>query len=361
MPDERRARLLALYLPQFHPIPENDTWWEPGFTEWTNVSRARPLYAGHLQPRLPGELGFYDLRVPEVRAAQAALAQTHGIEAFCYWHYWFAGRRLLERPFDEVLHTQTPDFPFCLAWANQTWSGIWHGAPGRVLIEQTYPGDNDHRAHFAALLPAFADRRYVRVDGRPVFFVYRPAQLPEPQRFAALWRDLARQHGLGGLFLVGQHEADWDPIANGFDARVPLEMPKWRPPDTSTPLGRVARRLRRAVRPRPLDEGPAVLDYATVFRNVYEGRLAPHEFPLVMSNWDNTPRCGRRGSVLANSTPEAFAAYLRRAIAQVRDRPLDQRLVMIRSWNEWAEGNYLEPDQKFGRGYLEAIQRVLKE
>lgn len=359
MPDERRARLLALYLPQFHPIPENDAWWEPGFTEWTNVTRARPLYAGHRQPHLPGELGFYDLRVPEVREAQAALARTHGIEAFCYWHYWFAGRRLLERPFADVLRSQAPDFPFCLAWANQTWSGIWHGCPGRVLIEQTYPGDDDHRAHFAALLPAFADRRYVRVEGRPVFFVYRPAQLPEPQRFAALWRELAVRHGLGGLFLVGQHDAGWDPIASGFDARIPLEIPKWRPP--SSRLSRVARRLRRAVRPLPTDEGPAVFDYATVFRDGYERRLAPHEFPLVVSNWDNTPRSGRRGYVLANPTPEAFAGYLRRAIAQVSDRPPDQRLVVIRSWNEWGEGNHLEPDREFGRGYLEAIRGVLRE
>src|SRR5437879_9338189 len=149
------ARLIAFYLPQFHPIPENDAWWEPGFTEWTNVVRARPLFRGHRQPDLPTDLGFYDLRVAETRAAQAQLAAAHGIEAFCYWHYWFAGRRMLERPFDEVLRSGRPDFRFCLGWANQTWSGVWHGAPEQVLIEQTYPGEEDDRRHFAAVLPAF--------------------------------------------------------------------------------------------------------------------------------------------------------------------------------------------------------------
>ena len=164
-PDEGRVQVIAFYLPQFHPIPENDLWWEPGFTEWTNVTRARRMFPGHYQPRLPGELGFYDLRLPETREAQAKLAAQYGVSAFCYWHYWFGGgRRLLERPFDEVLQSGSPDFPFCLGWANQTWSGIWHGAPSRILIEQTYPdtpGEDDYRAHFEAVLPAFMDPRYL--------------------------------------------------------------------------------------------------------------------------------------------------------------------------------------------------------
>ena len=148
-----RARAIALYLPQFHPIPENDAWWGSGFTEWTNTAKARPLFAGHHQPHVPADLGFYDLRLPETREAQAALARRYGIEGFCYYHYWFAGRRILERPFDEVLASGKPDFPFCLCWANESWTGIWHGAPGRILIEQTYPGPADHAAHFSALRP----------------------------------------------------------------------------------------------------------------------------------------------------------------------------------------------------------------
>src|SRR3954467_6790017 len=172
-------KLISFYLPQFHPIPENDEWWGRGFTEWTNTARATPLFRGHYQPHVPADLGFYDLRLPELRAAQAKLAREHGVEGFCYYHYWFAGRRILERPFDEVLASGQPDFPFCLNWANQTWTGNWHGAPNRVLIEQTYPGMDDHCRHFDALLPAFADQRCMKVDGRPLFVVYRPRELPE--------------------------------------------------------------------------------------------------------------------------------------------------------------------------------------
>ena len=202
---ERYVRIVALYLPQFHPIAENDQWWEPGFTEWTNVAKARPRFPGHYQPRLPGELGFYDLRVPETREAQAALAKAHGIEGFCYWHYWFGnGRRLLERPFTEVLRSGTPDLSFCLAWANGTWTGIWHGAPDRILIEQTYPGESDERAHFEVVAEAFEDPRYLRVDGRPVFYIYDPSALPDPQNFLDRWRNWAHDRGLGGVFFIGQ-------------------------------------------------------------------------------------------------------------------------------------------------------------
>ena len=173
----KKARLIAFYLPQFHPIPENDEWWGKGFTEWTNVAKARPLFRGHHQPLVPADLGFYDLRVPETREAQASLAREYGIEAFCYYHYWFAGKRILERPFDEVLASGQPDFPFCLCWANQSWTGVWHGAPNKVLIEQTYPGQDDHRRHFEYLLPAFADRRYLRVEGKPVFRDLQPGRV----------------------------------------------------------------------------------------------------------------------------------------------------------------------------------------
>jgi len=197
----RKARVIAYYLPQYHPIPENDAWWGRGFTEWTNVAKARPLFRGHYQPHIPADLGFYDLRVPEVREAQAEMARAYGIEGFCYWHYWFAGKRLIERPFAEVLESGKPDFPFCLAWANQTWTGIWHGASDRVLIEQTYPGPDDHAAHFRALLPAFRDDRYLKVDGKPMFAILQPADLTA--QVLPQWRDLATAAGLKGFHFVG--------------------------------------------------------------------------------------------------------------------------------------------------------------
>lgn len=191
MPRLPIARIIAFYLPQCHPIPENDAWWGPGFTEWTNVAKARPLYPGHVQPQLPADLGFYDLRVAEVRAQQAQMAADCGVEGFCYWHYWFGGgKRILERPFHEVLSTNQPDLPFCLGWANQSWTGIWHGNPKSVLVEQTYPGPADEAAHFAWALPAFRDARHIRVDGKPMFVVFDPYDMPSTISFIEHWRRL---------------------------------------------------------------------------------------------------------------------------------------------------------------------------
>src|ERR1017187_7945146 len=198
----RNARLIAFYLPQFHPILENDAWWGAGFTEWTNVAKAKPLFPGHYQPHVPADLGFYDLRVPETRTAQAALARNAGIEGFCYYHYWFAEKRLLERPFNEVLKSGEPDFPFCLCWANETWSGVWHGAPNRILIEQTYPGAEDHERHFYDLLPTFQDKRYMRVNNRPLFTLYAPQKLPAAAGFIAQWQNLSQKNGLPGIHFV---------------------------------------------------------------------------------------------------------------------------------------------------------------
>src|ERR1700744_6576734 len=195
---EPAARLIAFYLPQFHPIPENDLWWEAGFTEWTNVAKAKPLFQGHRQPRLPSDLGFYDLRVPEVREQQAQLARDSGVEGFCYWHYWFSGRRVLERPFEEVLASGRPDFPFCLAWANQSWTGIWHGNPKTKLISQEYPGIEDQKQHFDWALKAFRDDRYLKVDGRPIFVVYDPGNLPKESSFLDHWRELSAGGGPHG-------------------------------------------------------------------------------------------------------------------------------------------------------------------
>jgi hypothetical protein len=343
--------VLALYLPQYHPIPENDRWWGPGFTEWTNVTRARPLFRGHDQPHLPTELGFTDLRVPETRQAQADLARRSGVTAFCYWHYWFAGHRLLERPFDEVLASGRPDFPFCLAWANQTWSGIWHGAPDRILIEQTYPGPEDDRAHFASLLPAFSDPRYVRVAGRPVFFVYQPGSLPDPARFVESWQKMASDAGLGGLYLVASlGESGYrSQVADGFDAGVLFRYPFSR----TTPV-----KIRDRLIGRGLVRGPKRYPYLDVLADPpaeFTGRL----FLGIYPNWDNTPRSGRQGVVATGATPERFAAHVRRGLELMADHPVDEQVLVVKSWNEWAEGNYLEPDAEYGTARLEALRREL--
>ncbi len=346
------ARLLALYLPQFHPIPENDAWWGRGFTEWTNTAKAKPLFRGHYQPHIPADLGFYDLRVPETRQAQADMARSYGIEAFCYYHYWFAGRRILERVFDEVLKSREPDFPFCLCWANQSWTGVWHGAPDRILIEQTYPGYDDHRAHFDAVLPAFLDPRYVRVGDQPLFCVFRPSDLPEPHRATDLWRNLARKAGLAGLHLVGMcDDPDWNPKDWGFDASTAQTLPDRNGPGVTTPFGWARHKYHRWTR-RPTIY--AFEDVLPILMPVQRDKIV--NYPCLVHSWDNSPRSGREGLVLRGSTPEHFRKLLRRALELRAGEPREKRIVFLKSWNEWAEGNHLEPDLEFGTGYLDVIR-----
>jgi lipopolysaccharide biosynthesis protein len=376
------ARLIAFYLPQYHPIPENDEWWGKGFTEWTNVAKAKPLFPGHYQPRLPADLGYYDLRVPEVREAQAELARNAGIEGFCYYHYWFGGgKRLLERPFNEVVASGKPDFPFCLCWANQTWTGIWHGAPGRTLIEQTYPGIQDYRKHFSSLRDAFLDPRYMRSNGRPIFVIYRPTELPNPIQFISEWQELAVHNGLPGFHFVAHLTSDqlgWDYTSGGFDSCVVVNTHKvfgvplrhrlfgtnenglhgnlgqsWTKKDT---LWHSAWRRYRS----SLGQFSNVRLYREAVPFLLEG-CAEQEgtYPCVIPNWDNTPRSHRRGYVLHDSTPELFRIHLQDALSLVRSRPVEDRLVFIKSWNEWAEGNYLEPDRRFGHDYLKVVNQVV--
>lgn len=364
MKDSMTARLLAFYLPQFHPIPENDEWWGKGFTEWTNVTKAKPLFPGHHQPNLPADLGFYDLRVPETRIAQADLAREHGIEGFCYWHYWFGnGRRILERPFTEVLTSGEPDFPFCLGWANESWTGIWHGAADRVLMEQTYPGMQDHEQHFNYLLKAFSDVRYITVEGKPLFIIFRPELLPDSKRVTDYWRELALKQGLKGLHIVGiARDFKWSPKDNGFDAvtmsdltgaAVRASKGVWRLRHRP-PYGHYIDQL---IRHTPLRRPTYFCEYHDVAPDlVTVPQLACEWYPTVIPNWDNTPRSGMNGIVFQGSTPEYFRVHLRQAIKCVHDLPAERRLVLIKSWNEWAEGNYLEPDSRFGRRYLEVVR-----
>lgn len=351
------TRAIAFYLPQFFPIPENDQWWGPGFTEWTNVARARRLFPGHQRAALPGELGFYDLRVPETRQAQSDLAMAHGVEAFAYWHYWFGdGRRILERPFQEVLASGSPEISFCLAWANQTWSGIWHGARDRILMEQRYPGPEDDQAHFDAILPAFRDERYLRVDDKPVFYVFRPEELPNAAEFVDRWQGMAHAAGLPGLYLVAEISdllgagARYDAVEqDGFNAGVYMRMP--------------AKRNRASIlRMRALRKtlgGPEVYPYDdSVITQSRTGRTVQ---PCVYPNWDNSPRSKRGGLVITGATPEKFERSVRQARSTLSDRPAQERLLWVKSWNEWAEGNHLEPDLMHGRAWLEALQRGLRD
>ncbi len=363
----QKIRLIAFYLPQYHPIPENDAWWGVGFTEWTNVTKAKPLFPGHQQPKLPGELGYYDLRVPETRLAQADLAREHGIAGFCYWHYWFGnGRRLLERPFNEVLKSGQPDFPFCLGWANHTWSGIWDGCPDRILAEQTYPGKKDYKDHFDLVVKAFQDDRYLKVNGKPIFVVFLPEQIPNPIEFTDYWRELVVQAGFPDMYFVGlSNNINWKPQDWGFDAfstHPPRDIINRTPKNIFYKIFYKIFKKDYKELIRDITSVPITYDYCDLMKYAVPDVLHKSQFlPCVVPNWDNTPRSGKNGVVFQNSTPEKFKEHLKDAICTTEDKPSHERIIFIKSWNEWAEGNYLEPDFKFGRTYLEVIkEEILK-
>lgn len=380
-----KARIIALYLPQFHPIPENDRWWGPGFTEWTNVAKARPLFKGHVQPKLPADLGFYDLRLPETREAQARLAREAGIEGFCYYHYWFGGKQLLERPFNEVVTSGKPDFPFCLCWANHSWSNkTWNRKSNlqanSMLMEQTYPGIEDDTAHFMSLLPAFKDPRYIRVDGKPVFFLYNPWEHTRVREWIKTWRALAQEHGLEGLYLVSMCDStltfrlnadgtrtrvlpDLESSAELFQSVLDLGFDAvnsfGRRRGEMLATGKYTDIIKTILRKAGLPAG-TTYDYAKTVK----GFFAPEDrwenvFPTVMPNWDRSPRATSWDGIYVNATPKKFEEHISQALELVRDKAPEHRIVILKSWNEWGEGNYVEPDQEFGHGWLDAIKKAL--
>jgi lipopolysaccharide biosynthesis protein len=357
-------KIIAFYLPQFHPIAENNEWWGPGFTEWHNVAKARPLFKGHAQPRLPGELGFYDLRLAETRADQAALAREYGVHGFCYWHYWFGGKRILERPAHEMLTSSAPDFPFCLGWANESWTGVWHGSPNKILLEQTYSRE-DAAEHYKLLRTYFHDNRYIKVDGRPMFYVYKPKLIPSSVPYIEHLRELAKADGFPELYVVGT----WSPNPRGryettaevgVDAAVITNITGR---DSLSKLSTVHAALEKARHIFGKHAGPKRVDYESAVEAMLPdlSRFGFRAFNCVVSNWDNTPRSGRAGLVFTDSTPEKFGRALETAknnLAKAGLHSSSENFVFLKSWNEWAEGNYVEPDQVHGRRYLDEIRRV---
>jgi GT2 family glycosyltransferase/SAM-dependent methyltransferase len=347
------VRAIAFFLPQYHPIPENDRWWGKGFTEWTNVTKARPNFKGHYQPHLPADLGFYDLRMPEVREEQAQLARQYGISAFCYYYYWFAGKKLLNRPLDEVLQSGAPDFPFCLCWANENWTRRWDGCEEDILIAQSHT-EADHAGFIAEIGPALLDPRYVRIHGKPLVIVYRLGQLPEPRRTADLWREYCVNAGIGEIYLAYVQSFERmpmgdDPSLYGFDAAI--EFPPHRYPvqaELSQPLINT-------------EYQGVLFDYVQTSENFIRRTWPTYKlFKGVMPSWDNTARRQDVSHVFVGATPERYEYWLRQVVEQTRRFHFgDERLVFINAWNEWAEGNHLEPDREFGHQYLEATKNGL--
>lgn len=381
-----KARIIALYLPQFHPIPENDMWWGPGFTEWTNVAKAKPLFRGHIQPRIPADLGFYDLRLEETRVRQAELAKEAGIEGFCYYHYWFGGKQLLERPFNEVLKSGKPDFPFCLCWANHSWSNkTWNRKSSlqanSMLMEQVYPGTEDDVNHFMSVLPAFCDDRYVKIEGKPVFVLYEPMYHPYVRQWIELWRDLALKHGLPGIYFVGMTPNTLTVRINKDGSRSRL-IPNLKSSaeiyqgildmgfDAVNSVGK--RRGEMLVNGQVAELFQTVLKKVGIpvgqrydYEKTVKGYFAPEDqwenvFPTILPQWDRTPRVASYMGVYVNATPDAFERHIRQALDVIKDKSPEHQVLFLKSWNEWGEGNYVEPDQEFGHGWLDAIKKAIQ-
>lgn len=379
-----KARVIAYYLPQFHPIPENDKYWGKGFTEWTNVAKAKPLFKGHYQPRIPADLGFYDLRLPEVREQQAQMAREAGIEGFCYWHYWFGnGKRLLQRPFNEVLQSGKPDFPFCLAWANHSWkTSTWeNGGKDHMIVEQRYLGEEDYTMHFQEVLPSLRDKRYITIEDKPLFALFDPYNFRDVSNFIKTWQRLAKENGLKGIYFIAicnststlQRNADgtlkrvtpnlqsservYNDLLNlGFDGinsfgKSRAEM---------LCMGKYMRIVKKLLH----QYLPFLPTHCINYEKITQHFFAPEDswqnvYPSLFPQWDRTPRAGNSEGVYIKATPTSFKKHIQDALNVIKNKDVEHQILFLRSWNEWGEGNYVEPDLKYGHAFLDAIKETI--
>ena len=368
-----KPRVIAFYLPQFHPFKENDEWWGKGFTEWTSVGKAKPLFKGHNQPRVPTELGYYDLRLPVVREQQAQMAQEAGVEGFCYWHYWFGnGKRLMADVFDEVLASGKPDFPFCLGWANHSWySKLWNSdgsSTNKLLIEQTYPGIKDMQMHMEFLIRAFKDKRYIKINGKPLLYIFDTKSLP--QEYIDYFIKRTCEEGFPGLYLVGRI------VDNGLVSKEDLLIKKYSAVSYERLLTLIQSKLLRNMGAL----GHKISDKSNLIKGIIRRRpqfmtdykkCAPllitekekeeNVIPVIVPQWDHTPRSGWNGSLFVNVTPEIFKSHVKDAISAVKHKPAESQIIFLKSWNEWGEGNMMEPDLTFGRGFIDALHDAIAE
>ncbi len=355
-------KLIAFYLPQYHPTPSNDLWWGKGFTEWTNVCKAKPLFRGHYQPHLPADLGFYDLRLEQTRIEQANLAREYGISGFCYYHYWFGnGRQELELPFNEVLASKKPDFPFMLCWANESWHAKFWDKDGsafskKTLVEQVYGGIDDYTKHFYHLLPAFKDERYIKHNGKPMFMIYQPLLFDEVKQFVDLWQKLAKENGLKGICFVAQCAAIDDEkeqvfYDRGFEYINSVHL--YDILKTRSIVKKIYDTVMRYGFNKPFVESyKRAVNYFTTDREAKETII-----PTIIPNWDHSPRSKTAGYVLQNSTPKYFSKHLKKVFNLISKK--ENKVAFIKSWNEWGECNYIEPDLQYGKQYLEIIKEQL--
>lgn len=357
-----KSRVIAIYLPQFHPFKENDEWWGPGFTEWTNVAKARPRFRGHYQPHIPADLGFYDLRLEETRIAQAQMAQENGIYGFCYYHYWFNGNILMGRPLREVIKTAKPNFPYMICWANENWTKAWDGKEKDILILQKYSEEDDIK-HINYLLDnVFCDPRYIKVNEKPVFSIYRSTNFPNMRNTIQLWREEAWKRRLE-LYLCrmesfGEYGKQY--LDDGFDAAIEFQPHKADivMPFYENTIPRLVNKVYRKVAKK--DFFPIVYDYGEYIKLACKRPKPDYKrFPCVTPSWDNSPRRQNNFFAFVNSTPDKYGRWLQDVLLKFTPYSIDENFVFINAWNEWAEGNHLEPDLKWGRGYLEATKKAI--
>lgn len=358
MADKKKIRTIAIHLPQFHPTPENDKWWGKGFTEWTNVTKAKPLFKGHYQPHLPSDLGYYDLRLEQTRVEQAKLAKEYGIEGFCYYHYWFNGKRILNEPLDRILASKEPDFPFMYCWANENWTRRWDGADHEVLMEQKYNFDDD-REHIKWLCKnVFSDKRYITINGAPVFVIYRPNLLPDIKKTIEIWREEAIKLGFEKLYVCGFQSMGTNsinPNSDGFDAAIEFQ-PNWSFLKKTDIWSKFRYKFNIGV------GAPSIFNYDLLVKKSIEN-LPPNykQYPCITPCWDNSARKKKFAIIIKNSTPQKYYNWLKIIIEKFKPYSLEENFIFINAWNEWAEGNHLEPDQKWGKEYLEVTKKALEQ
>ena len=359
-----KIRPIAIYLPQFHPTPENDEWWGKGFTEWTNVTKAKALFKGHNQPQLPSDLGFYDLRLEESRLAQEAMAKEYGIYGFCYYHYWFNGKRILNEPIDRKLKNLKEDLPFLLCWANETWSRRWLGEEKNILIKQEYSKQDDIN-HAEYLASVFIDERYVKIESRPIFVIYRPYDLPDPSSTVKIIKEVFQlKHKIEPFIVANISKGNAADLKEyGFDSVLNFRPSLGSLPNSFDDGFSYKKLFRNILKNKLFDGTLKIYDYKMAIEamKTHEQNTIDNTIPCVFVGWDNTARRGKEGIIIHNSSANVFEAELSRVKKQIINQEYSLNLIFLNAWNEWAEGNALEPNTRTGFQFLESVKKIFKD
>lgn len=347
---DKNIKLIAYYLPQYYEIEFNNKYWGKGHTEWTDAANAKPLFKGHYQPHVPADLGFYNLLMPETRKAQAEMAKEYGVDGFCYWHYWFGnGETIMEKPFQAVLESGEPDFPFCLCWANHS----WHNPKTKeIILEQKYFGEEDYIKHFQYLLPAFKDKRYIKINNKPIFNIFSSQTLPNINDFITLWNQLAIKEGFNGIYFIGLAQTPEEYITNTKFNLSAINVSRLK--DFFLYQNFIQQRFINPYMKYHAYEYEEAAKYFISSDDINENII-----PTIIPGWDHSPRSGKDALILKNYTPKKFEQHLHHAFKTVSQK--NNKLCFIKAWNEWGEGNHLEPDLKYGLAFLETLKKVKEE